>query len=68
LKALPYVSLTFPPVGLQRIFLQPSQVMVDWAWLKIVVDWLHPPHLTSMKYEFGAGMSLLSLCFCFSDS
>jgi hypothetical protein len=29
LKALPYVSLTFPPVGLQRIFLQPSQVMVD---------------------------------------
>lgn len=31
LNALPSVSLTFPPVGLQRMFLQPSHVMVDWA-------------------------------------
>jgi len=49
LKALPSVSLHFPPVGLLRIFLQLLQATTVWAWLKTTAVSLHPPHLTSMK-------------------
>jgi hypothetical protein len=34
LKALPSVSLHFPPVGLERMFLQLLQATMVWAWLK----------------------------------
>ena len=34
LKALPSVSLHFPPEGLARMFLQLLHAMTDWAWLK----------------------------------
>ena len=35
LKALPSVSLHFPPVGFERIFLQLLQATTVCAWLKM---------------------------------
>ena len=70
LNALPSVILHFPPVGFVRTFLQLLQAITDWAWLKTTLVSLHPPHLTSIKYELGVGMSLLSLwlfLYCCSD-
>jgi hypothetical protein len=49
LKALPSVSLHFPPVGFERMFLQLLQATIVCAWLKITAVSLQPPHLTSMK-------------------
>ncbi len=45
----------------------PSQVMVDWAWLKTVQTIEQVLHFKSRKYELGACISLFNLCLSFSD-
>lgn len=48
------------------MFLQLLQATMVWAWLKMTAVSLQPPHLTSMKYELGAGTRRLSLWACLS--
>lgn len=51
-------------MGVASTVLQLEQVTTFVEWLKTVVIWKQPVHLTSMKKLFGVCTSLLSLCFC----
>ena len=57
-----------PPVGWHRTAEQDPQRTTVCEWLKTVVIWKHPWHLTSMKKLLGLCTSRLSLCFLNSSS
>jgi len=52
-KEQPSVKRALPPVGWHKTVEQDAQKTTVAAWLKTVVIWKQPGHLTSMKNEFG---------------
>jgi hypothetical protein len=61
-KEQPSVKRALPPVGWQRTVLHEAQKTTVAAWLKTVVIWKQPGHLTSMKKELGLCTRRFNLC------